>query len=70
MATTDDAIFGGGGGSRDMPVITAQRSQTAQPAIQGGMSETEKRNRRMAAASLLTRNWNQTGTAKAGLMGL
>ena len=69
METTDDAIFGGGGG-REMPTAMAQQPiQTAQPAITGGLSDVEKRNRRMAGASLLTKNWGQ-GAAKAGLMGI
>ena len=64
------AIFGGGDDDFDMPVQQAEQAvRTAEPAQTAGLSDTAKRNKRLAA-SMLTRDWGQLNTSKSGLMAM
>ena len=57
-------------GSTDMPKMEAEQAvKTAEKAPGAGLSEREKKNRRLQA-SMLTKDWGQPNIGKAGLMGI
>ena len=67
MDTSDDALFGGGGGI-DIPSRKAENvSRTARPVDE--LSEQAKKNKRLAA-SILTKSFAEPTLSKPGLLGL